>query len=113
MTHTSNKTKLSTKLSITAKIIKYLHKFHCLFVCHCTKPVWKRKAWNLGYKTGISFTKWDSWVTNGTLGLQFTLSILANMCTTQIASWVSAPSMQHLVQSTGLPPTTNNVITKE
>jgi hypothetical protein len=27
---------------------------------------------NLGYKTGLSFTNGDSWVTNGILGLLFT-----------------------------------------
>lgn len=27
---------------------------------------------NLGYKTGLSFTNWDSWVTNGILSLLFT-----------------------------------------
>ena len=30
---------------------------------------------NLGYKTGLSFTNRDSWVTNGILGLLFTLMI--------------------------------------
>lgn len=30
---------------------------------------------NLGYKTGLSFTNGESWVTNGILGLLFTLSI--------------------------------------
>ena len=30
------------------------------------------KPCNLGYKTGLSFTKWESWVTNGILGLLFT-----------------------------------------
>lgn len=28
---------------------------------------------NLGYKTGLSFTNGESWVTNGILGLLFTL----------------------------------------
>ncbi|MSD25111.1 hypothetical protein [Agathobacter rectalis] len=28
---------------------------------------------NLGYKTGLSFTNGDSWVTNGILGLLFTI----------------------------------------
>ena len=28
---------------------------------------------NLGYKTGLSFTNGDSWVTNGILGLLFTM----------------------------------------
>ena len=27
---------------------------------------------NLGYKTGLSFTKWESWFTNGILSLLFT-----------------------------------------
>ena len=27
---------------------------------------------NLGYKTGLSFTNWESWVTNGILSLLFT-----------------------------------------
>ena len=27
---------------------------------------------NLGYKTGLSFTNWESWVTKGILGLLFT-----------------------------------------
>lgn len=31
---------------------------------------------NLGYKTGLSFTNGDSWVTNGILGLLFTWTIL-------------------------------------
>jgi len=42
------------------------------------------QTWNLGYKTGLSFTNGDSWVTNGILGLlftkygNFTLSMLKN-----------------------------------
>ena len=37
---------------------------------------------NLGYKTGLSFTNGDSWVTNGILGLLFTknfISLLLNL----------------------------------
>ena len=30
----------------------------------------------LDYKTGLSFTNWDSWITNGILGLLFTLVAL-------------------------------------
>ena len=30
---------------------------------------------NLAYKTGLSFTNWDTWITNGTLGLQFTIHV--------------------------------------
>ncbi|MBR1848511.1 MAG: hypothetical protein IJ791_04665, partial [Lachnospiraceae bacterium] len=37
-----------------------------------TKRDFRLQKGNLAYKTGISFTKWDSWNTNGTLGLLFT-----------------------------------------
>ena len=33
------------------------------------------QTWNLGYKTGLSFTNGDSWVTNGILGLLFTPTV--------------------------------------
>ena len=33
---------------------------------------------NLGYKTGLSFTNGESWVTNGILGLLFTLYFESN-----------------------------------
>ena len=37
-----------------------------------TKRESRLQMGNLVYKTRISFTKWDSWSTNGTLGLPFT-----------------------------------------
>ena len=38
-----------------------------------TKRVSRLQIGNLAYKTGNSITNWDSWSTNGTLGLLFTL----------------------------------------
>ena len=37
-----------------------------------TKRDFRLQKGILAYKTGISFTKWDSWSTSGTLGLLFT-----------------------------------------
>ena len=34
---------------------------------------------NLGYKTGLSFTNGDYWVTNGILGLLFTIGVPAHI----------------------------------
>jgi hypothetical protein len=35
---------------------------------------------NLGYKTGLSFTNGESWVTNGILGLLFTGAKFCEYC---------------------------------
>jgi len=41
-----------------------------------TKRDFRLQKGIFAYKTGISFTKWDSWSTNGTLGLLFTFEIV-------------------------------------
>ena len=41
-----------------------------------TKREFHLQTGNLGYKTGFSFTKRESWTTNGSLGLLFTIYII-------------------------------------
>jgi len=58
----------------------------CCF--RCIKRDFRLQKGNLAYKTGISFTKWDSWSTNGTLGLLFTPSGILSY---KIIAFVSHP----------------------
>ena len=50
-----------------------------------TKRESRLQMGNLVYKTRISFTKWDSWSTNGTLGLLFTIIYIS--CYTNIHTY--------------------------
>lgn len=52
---------------------------------------------NLGYKTGLSFTNGDSWVTNGILGLLFTVKDFKSKYAKEIRSLAGLDSTPQLI----------------
>ena len=65
-----NRSLFAVHKNLAVRIITYLG------TNSLTKREFRLQSGTLTYKTGVSFTKWDSWIANGTLGLLFTFSTL-------------------------------------
>ena len=83
LSHQTRMDSPNTKISSGNRSLVFVHKFSAKRIITCqgtdentgislTKGDFRLQKGNLAYKTGFSFTKGESCVTNGTLGLLFT-----------------------------------------